>query len=180
MPDIQITDTHVGSDSQCAVCREAFELGSEAKEISKLVREPTKKGDDLVENTWQHLKTSPSFADAAMEKIAQGTKVLAEGGYEKIFRSTFEATPDEQLPNSFACYLSTSVQSWEFYMFLLQSLPIAVIIPFCTKLRATSSSWSSVSLHNLQLHHHHNLENNAVMGYLQQPTWTKGITFCMC
>ncbi|KAM1161293.1 hypothetical protein ACFX2B_000407 [Malus domestica] len=43
-----------------------------------------------------------------MGRIAQGTKVLAEGGYEKIFRSTFETTPGEQLQNSFACYLSTS------------------------------------------------------------------------
>lgn len=54
------------------------------------------------------VKTSPSFSDAAMGRIAQGTKVLAEGGYEKIFRHTFETVPEEQLQNSFACYLSTS------------------------------------------------------------------------
>ena len=54
------------------------------------------------------VKTSPSFAEAAMGRIAQGTKVLAEGGYEKIFRQTFETVPEEQLQNSFACYLSTS------------------------------------------------------------------------
>lgn len=54
------------------------------------------------------VRTSPSFADAAMGRIAQGTKVLAEGGYEKIFQSTFETAPEEQLQNSFACYLSTS------------------------------------------------------------------------
>lgn len=54
------------------------------------------------------VKTSPSMADAALGRIAQGTKVLAEGGYEKIFRQTFETVPEEQLKNSFACYLSTS------------------------------------------------------------------------
>lgn len=54
------------------------------------------------------MQTAPSFADAAMGRIAQGTKVLAEGGYEKIFRQTFETVPEEQLLNSFACYLSTS------------------------------------------------------------------------
>ncbi len=54
------------------------------------------------------VKTGPSFADAAMGRIAQGTKVLAEGGYEKIFRQTFETVPEELLTNSFACYLSTS------------------------------------------------------------------------
>ncbi|KAL5753361.1 hypothetical protein ACOSP7_023538 [Xanthoceras sorbifolium] len=74
----------------------------------KKVGEATKKAEDLAGNTWQHLKTSPSFADAAMGRIAQGTKVLAEGGYEKIFGQTFETVPEEQLQNSFACYLSTS------------------------------------------------------------------------
>ncbi|GFP92524.1 glabra2 expression modulator [Phtheirospermum japonicum] len=54
------------------------------------------------------VKTSPSLTDAALGRIAQGTKVLAEGGYEKIFQQTFETIPDEQLKNSFACYLSTS------------------------------------------------------------------------
>lgn len=54
------------------------------------------------------VKTGPSFADAAMGRIAQGTKVLAEGGYEKIFRQTFETVPEEQLQDSYACYLSTS------------------------------------------------------------------------
>lgn len=54
------------------------------------------------------MKTGPSFSEAALGRIAQGTKVLAEGGYEKIFRQTFETVPEEQLLNSFACYLSTS------------------------------------------------------------------------
>lgn len=43
-----------------------------------------------------------------MGRIAQGTKVLAEGGYEKIFQQTFDTVPGERLLNSFACYLSTS------------------------------------------------------------------------
>lgn len=56
----------------------------------------------------ESVKTSPSFADAALGRIAQGTKVLAEGGYEKIFQQTFDTVPEEKLQNSFACYLSTS------------------------------------------------------------------------
>ena len=54
------------------------------------------------------MKTAPSLTDAALARIAQGTKVLAEGGYENIFRQTFETAPDEYYQNSFACYLSTS------------------------------------------------------------------------
>ncbi|KAK8606966.1 hypothetical protein V6N13_052718 [Hibiscus sabdariffa] len=75
---------------------------------TRKVGEATRKAEDLAGNTWQHLRTNPSFAEAAMGRIAQGTKVLAEGGYEKIFRQTFETVPEEQLLDSFACYLSTS------------------------------------------------------------------------
>lgn len=74
----------------------------------KKVGEATRKAEDLAGNTWQHLKTSPSLAEAAMGRIAQGTKVIAEGGYENVFRQTFETVPNEKLENSFACYLSTS------------------------------------------------------------------------
>ncbi|GFS43991.1 FH interacting protein 1 [Actinidia rufa] len=51
----------------------------------KKAADATKKAGDLAGNTWQHLKTGPSVADAAVGRIAQGTKVLVEGGYEKIF-----------------------------------------------------------------------------------------------
>lgn len=54
------------------------------------------------------MKTGPSLADAAVGRIAQGTKVLAEGGYEKIFQQNFETVPEEQLQKTYACYLSTS------------------------------------------------------------------------
>ncbi|XP_009784889.1 GEM-like protein 1 [Nicotiana tabacum] len=74
----------------------------------KKAAEATKKAEDLAGNMWQHLKTSPSLADAAMGRIAQGTKVLAEGGYEKVFQQTFETVPEEKLFKSYACYLSTS------------------------------------------------------------------------
>lgn len=74
----------------------------------KKVVEKKKKAEDLAGNVWQHLKTAPSVTDAAMGRIAQSTKVLAEGGYEKIFHQTFETVPEEQLQKSYACYLSTS------------------------------------------------------------------------
>ncbi|CAN1826060.1 GEM-like protein 1 [Linum perenne] len=50
----------------------------------KKAAEATKMAEDLAGNMWQHLKTGPSFADAAVGRIAQSTKVLAEGGYEKV------------------------------------------------------------------------------------------------
>ncbi|KAK6940220.1 GRAM domain [Dillenia turbinata] len=74
----------------------------------KKAAEATKKAEVLAGNMWQHLKTGPSFADAAVGRIAHGTKVLTEGGYEKIFSSTFETVPEEKLLKAYACYLSTS------------------------------------------------------------------------
>ncbi|KAG6705253.1 GEM-like protein 1 isoform X2 [Carya illinoinensis] len=76
--------------------------------LGKKAVEATKKAEDLAGNMWQHLKTGPSFADAAVGRIAQSTKVLAEGGYEKIFRHNFETAPEEKLLKTYACYLSTS------------------------------------------------------------------------
>ncbi|PNY09828.1 gem-like protein 1-like [Trifolium pratense] len=61
-----------------------------------------------VHQSAQCVKTGPSFADAVVGRIAQGTKVLAEGGYEKIFRQSFETVPEEQLLKTYACYLSTA------------------------------------------------------------------------
>lgn len=74
----------------------------------KKAADATKKGQDLAGNMWQHLKTGPSMADAAVGRIAQGTKIFAEGGYEKVFKQTFETAPEEKLLKYYACYLSTS------------------------------------------------------------------------
>lgn len=57
---------------------------------------------------FESVKTSPSVADAAVTRITQQTKIIAEGGYEKVFKQTFECLPEEQLKKWFACYLSTS------------------------------------------------------------------------
>nr|GEY33313.1 hypothetical protein [Tanacetum cinerariifolium] len=79
----------------------------------KKAADATKKGQDYAGEMWQHLKTGPSITDAAVGRIAQGTKALAEGGYEKIFATTFETVPDEKLLKYYPCYLSTSADTME-------------------------------------------------------------------
>ncbi|KAI4328151.1 hypothetical protein L6164_020532 [Bauhinia variegata] len=96
------------SSSSFSVRDSVVNVRSVLERWGKRVAETTRKAENLAGNTWQHLKTSPSFTEAALGRIAQGTKVLAEGGYERIFLHTFETVPDEQLLNSYACYLSTS------------------------------------------------------------------------
>jgi hypothetical protein len=48
------------------------------------------------------------MADAAVARLAQGTKVYAEGGHDRVFTQAFGVVPGEQLRKAYACYLSTS------------------------------------------------------------------------
>jgi hypothetical protein len=54
------------------------------------------------------VKTGPSMADIAWGRLNQGTKLLAEGGFDKVFKQSFETIPGEELRKTYACYLSTS------------------------------------------------------------------------
>ncbi|OMO64148.1 FH interacting protein 1 [Corchorus capsularis] len=67
-----------------------------------------KKAEALAESVWNHLRVSPSIADAAVARLAQGTKVLAEGGHDKLFQHTFQTLAGEKLLHAYVCYLSTS------------------------------------------------------------------------
>ncbi|XP_028754519.1 GLABRA2 expression modulator-like [Neltuma alba] len=77
--------------------------------LGRGVGEATKKAETLAENTWIHFRTNPSFTEAAVGRIARGTKILAEGGHDNIFRQTFESVPGERVLKAYACYVSTSV-----------------------------------------------------------------------
>uniref|UniRef100_A0A453B2B8 GRAM domain-containing protein n=1 Tax=Aegilops tauschii subsp. strangulata TaxID=200361 RepID=A0A453B2B8_AEGTS len=76
--------------------------------VGKRFSEAARKTEGIAGDVWQHLKTGPSITDAAMGRIAQISKVISEGGYDKIFQQTFECLPDEKLKKAYACYLSTS------------------------------------------------------------------------
>ncbi|KAJ0976505.1 hypothetical protein J5N97_018470 [Dioscorea zingiberensis] len=67
-----------------------------------------KKAGDTAGNVWNHLRTGSSMSDAALTRLSQGTKVLAEGGHDKVFQQTFTALPGERLQKAYACYLSMS------------------------------------------------------------------------
>lgn len=76
--------------------------------VGKRFSEAARKTEGIAGDVWQHLKTGPSITDAAMGRIAQISKVISEGGYDKIFQQTFVCLPDEKLKKAYACYLSTS------------------------------------------------------------------------
>ncbi|CAN6469555.1 unnamed protein product [Victoria cruziana] len=74
----------------------------------KMIDDAARQAEVYAGNVWQHLRTSPHPANAAMGRITQETKAVLEGGQDKIFHRTFQTLPGEQLRKTFACYLSTS------------------------------------------------------------------------
>ena len=54
------------------------------------------------------VKTGPSMAETALGRLSQGTKLLTEGGLDKVFKQNFETLPEEELRMTYACFLSTS------------------------------------------------------------------------
>lgn len=76
--------------------------------IMEVLNKWGKKAEDLTGNVWNHLQTGPNVAETAWGRLTVGTKAISEGGLEKVFRQTFEVSPNEQLLKTYACYLSTS------------------------------------------------------------------------
>ncbi|KAI3862550.1 hypothetical protein MKX03_037654 [Papaver bracteatum] len=68
----------------------------------------TNKAETLANNIWHNLKTGPSASEAAWAKVGIQAKALTGGGFESLYKQTFNTTPNEKLKKSFACYLSTS------------------------------------------------------------------------
>ncbi|XP_006651794.1 GEM-like protein 1 [Oryza brachyantha] len=90
------------SPSTCHSIRKALER------YGKKLEDGTRKAADTTGNIWHHLRTAPNMADAAVARLAQGTKVYAEGGHDRVFQQAFGVVPGEQLRKAYACYLSTS------------------------------------------------------------------------
>ncbi|XWS31932.1 hypothetical protein CRYUN_Cryun23aG0118100 [Craigia yunnanensis] len=94
----------------------------------KKVEDARRKAEALAENVWNNLslymyvilvltcnliclkavRVSPSLADAAVARLAQGTKLLAGGGHDRLFQQTFQILLGEKLLHAYVCYLSTS------------------------------------------------------------------------
>lgn len=54
------------------------------------------------------VKVGPSVTDTAWGRMSHGTRLLTEGGFEGVYKSTFGMAAGEQLRKTYACYLSTS------------------------------------------------------------------------
>ncbi|XP_057949689.1 GEM-like protein 5 [Malania oleifera] len=68
----------------------------------------SRKAETIARNVWHNLRTGPSVSEAAWGKVNLTAKAISEGGFESLFKQTFEIYPEEKLKKTFACYLSTT------------------------------------------------------------------------
>ncbi|OVA17409.1 GRAM domain [Macleaya cordata] len=68
----------------------------------------TNKAETIAHNIWQNLKTGPSVYEAVWGKVGLTAKAISGGGFESLYKQTFNTVPNEKLKKTFACYLSTS------------------------------------------------------------------------
>ncbi|KAF3334460.1 ABA-responsive protein [Carex littledalei] len=80
----------------------------------------TKSAEELASNIWRNLQMAPSAPEAAMGKISLTAKALSGGGFESLYKQTFNSDPSEHLKKTFACYLSTATGPVAGLMELLQ------------------------------------------------------------
>ncbi|KAK7272584.1 hypothetical protein RJT34_29278 [Clitoria ternatea] len=78
------------------------------KYYSKVVGEATAQAENLVGNIWNHLRTGSNPADAAVTTLIKGTKIIFNGGPDKLFQQMFGSFPGEKLLHPYACYILTS------------------------------------------------------------------------
>ncbi|KAH0908239.1 hypothetical protein HID58_031560, partial [Brassica napus] len=74
----------------------------------KKVEQVTRKAESFADGLKDHLKFSPSLSDAARARLAQGTKILVEGGPYRVYQREFGLLAAEKLLDSFVCYISTT------------------------------------------------------------------------
>ncbi|CAL0310190.1 unnamed protein product [Lupinus luteus] len=75
---------------------------------SKRIEKATTQAEIIADNLWNHIRISSNPADAAMARLVQGTKVLTNGGSDKLFQQTFGIFSGEKLLKPYACYISTA------------------------------------------------------------------------
>ncbi|KAH7287218.1 hypothetical protein KP509_32G044500 [Ceratopteris richardii] len=54
------------------------------------------------------VKTCPSLIDTTIGKLSRGTKTLVAGGFQRVFKQSFETSEKEKLLDTFSCFLSTT------------------------------------------------------------------------
>ncbi|KAF7836645.1 GEM-like protein 1 [Senna tora] len=99
----------------------------------KTVEKATKQAENMADSFWNHnlsvfalsifcqssscalifdeelggFRLSSNPADAAMARLVQGTKVLTQGGHDRMFQNTFGILQGEKFLKQYACYIST-------------------------------------------------------------------------
>lgn len=114
-PDNQIAASWKAGDQQ-QISQQPYIVYSPIDKPSNNPLEPvvdmfntwTRKTETVARNIWHNLKTGHSVSGAAWGKVNLTAKAITEGGFESLFKQTFQTDPNEKLKKTFACYLSTT------------------------------------------------------------------------
>ncbi|KAE8124706.1 hypothetical protein FH972_019568 [Carpinus fangiana] len=76
-PYINISPVPTSSDSSSGK-RPMEKVIDALSRCGKKAEVVTRKAEAMADNVWHHLRTSPSVTDAAMARLAQGTKIIVQ------------------------------------------------------------------------------------------------------
>ncbi|KAK4411710.1 GLABRA2 expression modulator [Sesamum angolense] len=130
----------------------------------KKVGEATRKAEDFAGNTWQHLKTSPSLADAALGRIAQGTKVLAEV-MGVLYVSTAKLAFCSDNPLS---YQSGDKTEWSYYKVVIPLHQLKAVNPSTSRTNSAEKYIQVISVDNHEFWYMGFLNYGSAVECLQQ------------
>ncbi|CAN8248132.1 unnamed protein product [Cochlearia groenlandica] len=103
-PYVQITTPTSASDK-----RSKEKVVEVLNRCGKKMEEMSRKAEALADGLKDHLKFSPSISDAAMARLTQGTRMVVEGGPDRVFQREFGLiASSEKLIDTFVCYISTN------------------------------------------------------------------------
>ncbi|CAH1443917.1 unnamed protein product [Lactuca virosa] len=123
---------------------------------AKKAADATKKGQEYAGDMWQHLKTGPSVTDAAVGRIAQGTKRLLKSyacylstsagpviGVLYLSTAKFAFCSDNPLP-----YKVGEEKKWSYYKVVIPLLQLKTVRPSRSKTNAAEKYIQVISIDN--------------------------------
>ncbi|CAK8535002.1 unnamed protein product [Lathyrus sativus] len=105
-PYVQLSPAKPSSDAAANRPNPMDKISGALNNCGKKVEEVTKHAESMVDNIWNHVRMSITPADAAIARLVQGTKLIANGGSDKLFQQTFGVIPGEKVLKQHVCYIS--------------------------------------------------------------------------
>ncbi|XP_058779536.1 GEM-like protein 2 isoform X2 [Vicia villosa] len=105
-PYVQLSPAKTSSAAAANRSNPMDKINGALNTCGKKVEEATKQAESMVGSIWNHVRMSSNPIDTAMARVVQGTKLIANGGSDKLFQQTFGIIQGEKLLKQHVCYIS--------------------------------------------------------------------------